>query len=104
MEFSLLPKLLIEIRHNFFCYIPRFPTPYPETHVQAIRGFPDHILKDKVSARDPPKCRSRFCESHLDILTQHNTTRKTIFELRLHDLVVDIKMHYFSLSSLKVGQ
>jgi hypothetical protein len=51
-EFTLFPKLPIELRHRIFGCIE---IPYTEIHVHAIRGFPAHVLKDKASTRDPPK-------------------------------------------------
>jgi len=51
-EFMLFPKLPIELRHRIFSYIK---TPYAETHVHAIRGFPANVLQDKASTRNPPK-------------------------------------------------
>ncbi|KAE9372714.1 hypothetical protein N431DRAFT_466955 [Stipitochalara longipes BDJ] len=47
-EFKLFPKLPIAIRHRIYSYID---TPYTETHIHAICGFPKHVL-DKVS---PPE-------------------------------------------------
>lgn len=53
-EFTLFPNLPIDLRKRIFGYID---TPYAETHIHAIRGFPEHILKDK--ARNPEQSKSQ---------------------------------------------
>jgi hypothetical protein len=54
-EFTVFPKLPIEVRRRIFGCLE---TPYRETHIHAIRGFPQHILKDKV--RDAQKRKLQY--------------------------------------------
>jgi hypothetical protein len=53
-EFTVFPNLPIGLRKKIFGFIN---TPYTDTHVHAIRGFPEHILKDK--ARNPEQGKSQ---------------------------------------------